>query len=489
MSEKLNNYFNKKNIGWGVGEKFWSILLDALTLVLFAKLLGPEILGQYAILLLFIGLSSVLIEAGCSDAIIRQKENQKLEVTLFWIVILCSTLYASIVFLLSEIIARGLSYPGYSTSIIYLLPLITMNSLIVVPLARLKRDGAFHIISKRNIAVGLIGKLIAIAMAYLGYGLSSLIAMSLSAKVAEVILIFYVTKWLPVFVFDIVSLKKNTNFVIYLSASKMTNYFSKRIWVIIVAKYFGTEAVGLYDLALKLMNYALKLINGVLLPIFYSEISKKPNTISAQHNDVTVVITALYYPIIAFFILHSKELLLRVFGLEWQNASGLVMILFLSLRFLAQGGIASHILKSQGNSKSIFSAVLFSSFVLLVFMYLSASFKILEFVAISYLISVLALMIFLYGTFPKSLKIDYNYCVKSEVQMMVITGLFSWVMILGRNYFFKESHLFSFLIYSALFFASFFLIVSIFHRQALNTVINLLNGKLRDSKVVHKSSS
>ena len=96
----MSSYFNKKNLGWGFAEKVWRTLFDAFTLIIFAKILGPEILGQYALLLLLIGFSSVIVEAGSGDAVIREKENKKFESTIFWFNLTNSLIYILIVYCL-----------------------------------------------------------------------------------------------------------------------------------------------------------------------------------------------------------------------------------------------------------------------------------------------------------------------------------------------------------------------------------------------------
>ena len=470
----MTSYFNKKNLSWGFGEKIWRIMLDAITLVLFAKMLGPEVLGQHALLLILIMLSAVLVEAGTPDAIIREKENKKFESTIFWFNGLIGVLYILILYSTSQQVSVFFNYPDYAEKIIYLLPIVFMNSLLVVPIARLKRDGEFHVISKRNIGAGVIGKFFGVGMAYTGFGLLSLITMSVLTKAAELALVFLFTKWRPGFELDLKSLKRNLKFVIYLSASKLINYFAKRIGIIVMAQYFGPVAVGLYDLAYKLMTYVLRLVHGVLLTIFYSDIVSEPKSrLAERHANMSTIMAILFYPIIAFFILHSNEILIQLFGKEWENASGILIILFITLRILAQSGIASQILKSMGFSHNIFNAVLISSLAMVLTSYFVASLGRMEYVAISYLLSILILMSILYHFLNRYLTIGYLSLLKPEVLVIAIMIFSSLTLLAIQHYIIELSELFTLIISAVIFVSIYVLFIYLGYREGFYKVTNL----------------
>ena len=471
----MSSYFNKKNLGWGFAEKVWRTLFDAFTLIIFAKILGPEILGQYALLLLLIGFSSVIVEAGSGDAVIREKENKKFESTIFWFNLTNSLIYILIVYSTSSIISDFLNYPDYSEKIIFLLPVIIFNSLLVVPTARLKREGAFHILSKRNIIAGLIAKLVGLMLAFYGHGIESLIVMAILGKISELLLVYSFSRWLPDFLLDIHALRKNRKFIFYLSATKFINYFSKRIGIIIMAQFFGPIAVGLYDLASKLMTYVLKIVNGVLLPILYSDIVSNPKDIDKRIVDITIVMSLFYYPIIAYIVINSNELFTKFFGPEWEAASVLMIILFLSLRILAQAGIASQVLKSLGHSNQIFNASVKSTIFLLIASYIGAYLNKIEYVAVAYLLYVIILMIFLYLYLKRHLKINYFSLINSDLKMLMVVLFSSTFAIIIRNNFLVSDNLLNFIIYSVLY--AILCIFSIYfaNREAFFKSINLFS--------------
>ena len=407
----MNKYFNPRNIAWGFGEKIWSVFLDAITLIFFAKLLGPEVLGQYALLMLLVGFSTVINEAGSADAVIREKENKRFESTIFFINVTFALIYTCIVFVTADLVGDFFNFPGYRTMLVYMLPLIILGSSIVVPTAVLKRSGEFHVLSKRNILAGSFGKIVGLLMAFTGFGIESLVVMALLIKLSEVFLIYYSSTWRPIYKFDLPRLNRNKHFIIFLNATKILNYFSKRLGIILVGQFFGPLAVGWYDLASKLMRYALKFINGVMLTIFYSDIVDNSKNLDERHRDMTLIMSFLYYPIIAFIVLASEFIIIHLFGSEWVNASGVLVIMFITLRILSQASIASHILKSKGHSKKIFFSFSASSIIFLLLGFLGAHFGNFEYIAISYLISIIVLMFLLYYFLKILVSINYFSCI------------------------------------------------------------------------------
>ena len=399
----MSSYFTKKNLSWGVGEKLWSIVFDGIAFVLFAKMLGPEILGQYALVMVLIGLANVFIEFGTVDAIIRENENAKFESSVFWLSLGLGACYLAVLYLLAPFIGGLYEFKEYDQYITSLFPVIIMSSLIVVPVARLKRDGEFHKLSKRNIVAGFFAKIVGLILAYIGLGIWGLIAMALTNKIIELFMIALLCKWRPLFVFDVSELKTRINFILYLSISKIIIYFSKKLDVIIVSYFFGIATLGIYSVASKLMKYINKLISGVIVPIYYSDVSKmdvirEKGAVREKYNDITHLISVCYWCVFLIFTLFSEELIIFLFGSEWSAAAWITSILFFTLRFVAQGSISAQLLKRYGESKYIYHSFLFSFFALTSFFLLGA-----------YLDNML---IVVWSTFISSLVYNYMFFIK-----------------------------------------------------------------------------
>ena len=473
----MNKYFNHRNIAWGFSEKIWSVFLDLITLIFFAKLLGPEVLGQYALLMLLVGFSTVINEAGSADAVIREKENKRFESTIFFINVTFALIYTFIVFVTADLVGDFFNFPGYRTTLVYMLPLIILGSSIVVPTAVLKRSGEFHVLSKRNILAGSFGKIVGLLMAFTGFGIESLIFMALSTKLSEVFLIYYSTTWRPIYKFDLPGLNRNKHFIIFLNATKILNYFSKRLGIILVGQFFGPLAVGWYDLASKLMRYALKFINGVMLTIFYSDIVDNPKNLDERHRDMTLIMSFLYYPMIAFIVLTSEFTIIHLFGSEWRNASGVLVIMFITLRILSQASIASHILKSKGHSKKIFFSFSASIIIFLLLGFLVAHFGNFEYIAISYLISIIVLMFLLYFFLKIVVSINYFSCIKADGYVLSIVVLHSSVMFICQDRFFDLSDIFSFTAYVTVYIATFSITAFICLRDAIWALRKTITSK------------
>ena len=141
-----------------------------------------------------------------------------------------------------------------------------------------------------------------------------------------------------------------------------------------------------------------------------------------------------------------NEILIQLFGKEWENASGILIILFITLRILAQSGIASQLLKAMGHSQDIFSAVLISSLVMVLTSYFAASLGKMEYVAISYLLSILTLMSISYHLLNRYLTIGYLSLLKSEVLVIAIMIFSSLTLLAIQHYIIELSGLFTLII-------------------------------------------
>lgn len=419
----MKSYFTKKNIGWSFGEKLWVIFFDGGAFILFARILGPEVTGQYALLMVIIGFANLLVEAGCVDAIIREKENLSFESSIFWLNVGTSLIYVAFAYTISPLLSTAFNFPEYGDYIALLLPVVFLSSLIVVPVARLKRNGKFHNLSKRNMSAGFLGKSVGLVLAVQGHGILSLIAMTVVTKVGEVLFILSVSKWRPKLRVDIGKLRGESGFIAYMSASKFVNFISKKIGVIALGHFFGQASAGLYALATRLLTYALKSINGVLLPIFYSEITKEQynkKDLTSKHNVITKAMSILYYPVVIFVALNSEDILVNVLGSEWGAASGVLVILFITLRILGQSGVASHTLKALGDARWVFRAVAISAIVMVLGSYVGALLGRIEYVAVAYACSILVLMFGLYYPLLEKINISIKAFILDELRVLSV---------------------------------------------------------------------
>src|SRR5690606_5924285 len=88
-----------KGFFWVAIERFGQLFLQAILLVVLARLLTPEDFGLVAMLTIFFAISQSFIDSGMGQALIREKHiSEKDRSTVFWSNFGLSVLFYSILF-------------------------------------------------------------------------------------------------------------------------------------------------------------------------------------------------------------------------------------------------------------------------------------------------------------------------------------------------------------------------------------------------------
>ena len=197
MAESLKDKTISGMIWSGVG-KFGTMGLQFVSNLVLARLLMPSDFGIIGMLHVFIAISTIFVTAGFGSALIQKKNPTHVDYnSVFYWNLVASVIFYGILFFCSPAIARF-----YNMEELCLVLRVQSLSLIIQPFftvqsTLLQKQLRFKELSTRNIVATLIGTIVAIIMAFLGYGVWSLVASSLMSSVAGVLLLWWMSPWRP----------------------------------------------------------------------------------------------------------------------------------------------------------------------------------------------------------------------------------------------------------------------------------------------------
>ena len=151
-----------------------------------------------------VGLSQIFIEFGIGDAVVRSsKINEEFLSSLFWFNFLIGSCIYVFILIFTPIVSDYFQKDVLNQVIPILSTIIFFQLITIITSALMRRRGDFLSIAKASFISKLISSIGAIYLALYGYGLVSLIFLSLSQAIIYSIILTLKERWIPKLIFSL----------------------------------------------------------------------------------------------------------------------------------------------------------------------------------------------------------------------------------------------------------------------------------------------
>lgn len=266
---------------WTFSQQFGIQFINFVVSIVLARLLMPSDFGLIGMLAVFIGIGSTLIDGGLTSSIIRTpKPDQKDYSTVFFINLIGSVVIYLIIFFSAPFIADFYNQPILKDLVrVYTLSFI-INAFGSVQGTKLTKEMNFKKQMTIQIPSLISGGIMGVTLAYIGFGVWSLVFMNLFQSFLSTLQLWIRSGWMPSFSFDKERFKYHFNFGYKLTLSSLLDTVYNNAYNLIIGKYFSVAQLGYYTRANTLKQLPVqnvsKALNKVTYPIFSS----------IQHDDV-----------------------------------------------------------------------------------------------------------------------------------------------------------------------------------------------------------
>ena len=300
------------------------VVAQLLIQILLARLLDPHAFGQYAAVLVVVGIGWLLAEGGLGSALIQKQDllDRDIEQALGW-VLLVGAVVAAALFAAAPLVSAQL---GDAT----LEPLLRMSSLLVflmalssIPTSLLRRrldERRLQIIQFCSYVLAYGG--VSIVLAVAGAGAWSLVV-GFAAQSAVTLLLSYlaVRHTLRVRLHGDARLR---GFGLKVLANNVINWGIESLDRALVGRFWGIHALGLYSVAANLGRAPVGLLVGPLQSIAFSSASRLQDDDARTRRTYQAVLGAvslLMFPGFVVVALEAEPVLSVIYGEKWLQAS------------------------------------------------------------------------------------------------------------------------------------------------------------------------
>jgi O-antigen/teichoic acid export membrane protein len=342
----------KHSLLLSLAESYSTVAIQIVSMVVLARLLSPNEIGVFSVAAAFVAIAVTIRDFGVAEYLIQVKEldHERIRAALTANIII-SWSVGGVIFLSSSGLERFYADPGVGQ----VLRVNALNFLFIpfgaVTMAYFRRELNFVPAYWASLLSGLVAAMLAVAMAWWGWGYMSLAWSGLAGVVTAVLVANYFRPpgfpWRP----GIRRLGEVIRFGTYASSMYILIRMGKNVPDLVIGRLLSMEAVGLFSRAVGVAELFSRLVlaavHRVFLPYFTEQIRSGQ---AAKEGFLRALdcVTVIGWPFFLVMVLVALPVIRLVYGNQWLEAVPLLQILALGFALEISIYLASEVLIAVG---------------------------------------------------------------------------------------------------------------------------------------------
>lgn len=327
--------------------------LRIVTLLLLARLLTPEEFGVVGAAMVVGGFALLLSQAGMEPALIQRPTLEERHVrTALTAFLLLSTSMGALVALASPLIARFFRMDELVPLLLVTAFAFPLQGLMSVPTALLKRRMQFRGLAAIQVVsygVGYGG--VGITLAWIGAGAWSLVVATLAQSLLAVVLLQVIQPYPKRPLFDRAAFGELMYFGTGFTLARLLNYVALQGDNLVVGRWLGAAALGLYSRAYQLLIFPVDLFGTVMDQVLFPSMARVQHDsarLATTYRRGVTMIGLVFLPLSTLVILLAPELVLVLLGPQWLGVVLPFKLLALSMLFRASYKMSDALARATG---------------------------------------------------------------------------------------------------------------------------------------------
>ena len=346
--------------------KYAGIVVTLVVTGILSRLFTPEQFGVVNIATVVIAFFAIFSDLGIGPAVIQHKDLDRHDLgEIFSLSVWSGAVMALLFFAAAGTIA---SLYGDSQVLRNVLRILALNLFFaaanIVPNALILKEKRFRFAAMRSLTVQIAGGTAAIAAAYAGAGIYALTINPVFSSLM-LLAINYRQNPLPLRLRPgRKALGKVFSFSAYQFSFQLINYFSRNLDKLLMGRYMSLSQLGYYDKSYRLMMLPLQNIAYVISPVMhpiFSEMQHDLKQLGASYLKVVRLLAFIGLPLSAVLFFTAQELVLIIFGDQWEPSVPVFRILALSVGIQIVMSTSGSIFQAANATRMLFLCGVFSA--------------------------------------------------------------------------------------------------------------------------------
>ena len=318
-------------IRWSGVSQVGRQLLQFAALAVLARFVRPSDFGLVGMATVFVGLVAVFRDLGTAAAVVQRKEvTRRFLSTIFWTNVGFGLLATLVLFLMAPLIGDFYHQPQVTAVLRALSVAFFISALGVLQQSVMERQLQMRRLAALEVSSVAVGSAVAVIAAVLGWGVWSLVVQSLVTAASSTALLWFATDWFPGWQFSSSELRTTLRFSLSLTGFNVANYGVRNADNLLVGRYLGSQALGYYSLAYRIILFPVASISSVVSRVafpVYSRIQDDLERFRRGYLLTARAIALVSFPLMLGLVALREPFVLAVFGDRWRPMTLLLAIL------------------------------------------------------------------------------------------------------------------------------------------------------------------
>ena len=395
---------------WQFAESCGAQIVSFIVSIILARILEPTDYGTISLLLVFITILNVFVDSGLGNALVQKKDADDAGFSTVFIfnIFMCITLYA-IMFLCAPAIAIFYGDKSLVALIRVLSIIILISGVKNVQKAYVSKHMYFKKFFFATLGGTICSAFIGIILAYSGFGVWALVIQQLSNMLIDTIVLWYIVKWKPQWIFSLTRLKPLLLYGWKLLLARLLDTVYNNLTQLIIGKQFSTADLAYYNRGQQFPNLIVSNVNssidGVLFPVMSKE-QEDTYLVRKMTQRAITVSSFVMWPMMIGLTVIAEPLVRFVLTDKWLECVPYLQIFCLSYALYPIHTANLNAIKALGRSDIFLKLELIKKIIGILIIVVGISFGTFG-LAIAILIS--SIISTFINAYPNKKKLDYSY--------------------------------------------------------------------------------
>lgn len=321
MDKIYNSKHIVKGLFWKFAERSGVQGMQFIVQIILARLLLPKDYGILAIAMIFILISNVFIQNGVSSSLIQKKNTSNLDYsTAFWISFVTSIFIYTLLFLFSPQIASFFNEKELENFLKIIGINIIIGSIHGIQISYISKNMLFQKLFYASTISVISSGVLAITLAFLNFGIWSLIIYQLLNQILIVILLKKHISWKLEYTFSKKSALNLYSFGWKLMVASLIDNLYTNLRSILIGKSYSSSTLGLFTRGIQFPELLATNINGSIQTVMFPALASNQDNKEAFKNLVRksiIVSSFVVFPLMIILATVANPLIVLLLTDKW----------------------------------------------------------------------------------------------------------------------------------------------------------------------------
>ncbi len=309
---------------WSSIDSFSSQGINFIVGIILARILTPKEFGLIGMLTIFIAVSQSFIDSGFTNALIRKKDCTQTDYsTVFFFNLAAGVVIFIMLFISAPAICNFFKEPELKAIVQVLALGLIIDSLTIIQRTILTRRVDFKLQTRISIIASTVSGLFAIILAYKGYGVWSLVALTLTRQALNSFFLWFWNRWRPVLIFSKSSFRELFHFGSKLLVSGLIDTIYRNVYFLVIGKYFSAQELGFYTRAYQFNSLPSQSITGIMSRVTYpvlAQMQDNPVMLKEGYRKMIRSIMLITFVLMLGMAAVAEPMIISLIGEKWRSS-------------------------------------------------------------------------------------------------------------------------------------------------------------------------